>query len=204
MRSTILIWFRVSTGKSAPGMKMATPRTPFCSAKCLTIASTTGGRSAGTRAASWWDVSPARAAIRSAITSTGSGSPGPTGIKSVSRTYGTLGSSPSEAPKSTHTTPTRFRRRARRSSSSSLGSRPQRPRRGRSRLRGRTTTASVRRGREAPRGRRPRRGGVNRRRLLRRPADEQRAHVVVRGADLLDDAPHRGRAERKLGHYARA
>ena len=33
IRSTIRIWFSVRTGKSAPGMKMATPRTPFWTEK---------------------------------------------------------------------------------------------------------------------------------------------------------------------------
>ena len=77
-RSTSRIWLSVSTGKSAPGMKIATPMTPFCAREALDQALRhTGPRSTGSRRASAGR-RRRRAVRRSrrAISSTGKPEPG--------------------------------------------------------------------------------------------------------------------------------
>ena len=82
-------WFSVSTGKSAPGTKIATPRIAFLREKLSIRWSQTASRSTGTRAASGAARSSSRAASAPPISSTGKPVPGGQTTTSVASTYGT-------------------------------------------------------------------------------------------------------------------
>ncbi len=174
-----------STGRSAPGMNTATASRPHRRAKLATIASQTGPRSTGTRAASGAPSSPSRAAIARAIASIGKPCPAPDA-------HDVLG----EDERNRDGRPTRRRRPPRRSAPARgvrASARARRPRSGRARAR--------RRRRRRRAGRRPRgsrrasrpcraRGGARRRARARR-----RRRSARYGADL--DLLERARARRR-------
>ena len=87
-RRTSRIWFSVSTGKSAPGTKIATAAIAFWRENFSISASLNGSRTTGSLAASPVPgLSESRATAR-AISSTGKPAPGEHMTTSVARTYG--------------------------------------------------------------------------------------------------------------------
>ena len=121
---SILIWFTVSAGRSAPGMNTTAATTAFFRENERTIFSLTGPRSTGSLDASDDALSPRHSAIATAISSTGKPSPAPTLTMSVASTYGSARSLDA-GPAMTATIGTRaFRARFSARSSSSVGSRP--------------------------------------------------------------------------------
>ncbi len=78
MRRTRRIWFKVSTGRSAPGTKTANPTRPFWREILRISSSQTACRRTGKRAASGVADSPSARARRRAISSTGNPMPLPT------------------------------------------------------------------------------------------------------------------------------